>query len=109
MTTSDAIKIIEDKGYIVKEQANMSMGIVSETCPVVYEIMMPDYSTVYGAGGVAPDCLSDWAETLPQIMAVKTPAIKAFDADADADRRRKEREYDEMYNEGGDGYNPYRG
>ena len=87
----------------------MSMGIVSETCPVVYEIMKPDYSTVYGAGGVSPDSLSYWADTLSQIVAAKTPAIKAFDADADADRRKKEREYDEMYNEGGDGYNPYRG
>jgi hypothetical protein len=109
MALKEAIKTIEDKGYIVKEYANMSMGIVSETCPAVYEIMKPDYSTVYSASGISPNCLSYWAETLPQLTEAKTPAIKAFDAAADADRRKKEREYDEMYNEGGDGYNPYRG
>ncbi len=109
MTLNETIKAIEGKGYIVKASANTWMGKLNEACPVVYEICTPDYIAVYGANGIHPLRLATWSETLPQLTApkAKQPA-KAETAEARAIRQAKEKDWDEAYNEGAEGYNPYR-
>lgn len=106
-----AIQALEKNGYIVRAYENCEFGKRSETLPVAYEIMHSDYSTVYGYG----TCDAE------QVMRFAANACNvATDADNDADAETaepaplygedqdKEREYDQAYNEGGEGYNPYR-
>ncbi|MDP4117680.1 MAG: hypothetical protein Q8873_00605 [Bacillota bacterium] len=107
---ADAIKALEAKGYIVKAYENRSAGILSETCPIVYEIMRPDYSPVYGANAVSPDNLVNWLFLRDlNAKARSAEAHPTFDAKKDAERMAKERGWDNIYNEGAEGYNPYRG
>lgn len=91
-----AIQALEKNGYIVRAYDN----------PAVYEIMHGDRSTVYGYGTCSAE----------QVMrfAAKTCEAEAQNIETDepapfyrADQN-KEREYDQAYNEGGEGYNPYR-
>ena len=105
---TNTIKAIENKGYIVKAEENMWLGKLNEECPVVYNIMAPNYTTVYGASGVAPESLAMWADSLPELNAPSSKAT-THNAGNEAERASKEREWDNLYNEGGEGYNPYRG
>jgi hypothetical protein len=107
---NNAIKAIEAKGYIVKASENRWMGKLDESCPTVYEILKPDYSAVYGANGIAPENLDKWLK-LPELVKAEraeTETVTAYDATAEAERKAKESEWDNIYNEGGEGYNPYR-
>lgn len=109
MTTEEAIATLERKGYIVSKYDNMSFGKLVESCPIVYDIYNPDHTHVYGSNSTAPEQLPVWAESLRDLTAIKTPReITYRTAAEEADRRRKEREYDEINNDGGEGYNPYR-
>ena len=100
------IKAIESKGYIVKACENMEMGVLNQNCPVVYKILNPDYSSVYGANGISPDSLAKWVN----LPAVKAPVTdrETISPVKDANRAKMERDYDNLYNEGAEGYNPYR-
>lgn len=108
MTTT--ISKIEAKGYIVKARENTWMGKLDAECPTVYEILRSDYSTVYGANGIGPDELDKWLDTLSDLTAEKpiVASDTAYDPCKEAQRKTKEREWDAIYNEGGEGYNPYR-
>jgi hypothetical protein len=104
--TNGTIKALEAKGYIVVKSDNMWLGKVDESCPIVYEILNPDYSAVYGANGIAPESLEKWLD-LPTVC-IKNVSIKTMSAKEYAKRQKKERSYDNLYNEGTEGYNPYR-
>jgi hypothetical protein len=106
----DAIRTLEAKGYRVIEIENKWMGKIDESCPVVYKIIDQEYETVYGCGGVEPETLTDLAESLPDLAPKAATTEKAHIAtDAErAERAKKAKEYDDLYNEGGEGYNPYR-
>lgn len=112
MEINKAIETLEANGYIVKAEDNMSMGELNKECPVVYKIMRSDYSTVYGAGSVGPDQLADYVATLvpavEEAEEVATETVVAETTEEKAIRRAKEIEWDKTYNEGGEGYNPYR-
>lgn len=111
---SEAIQAIEKSGYIVRAYENYEFGKRSDTLPVAYEIMHSDHSVVYGYG----TCDAE------QVMCFAVNACNVTtDADDDVDAetaetaepaplygadQAKEREYDQVYNEGGEGYNPYR-
>lgn len=66
---TNAIKDLEAKGYIVKAVANMEMGKLNTQYPIVYDIMTPDYTDVYGANGIAPEMMDAWNESLPSLAA----------------------------------------
>lgn len=104
--TEMVIAAIEAKGYNVRKMENIEMGIVNELCPVVYDIFDQDYSQVYGANGIAPDQLSNWL-SLPVINR-KSSEIETIDQQAESDRKTAEKNWDSVYNEGAEGYNPYR-
>lgn len=108
-----AIETIEAKGYIVRSYENREFGRLNEEQPVAYEIMHSDYSTVYGYGTCdaeqvmrfAKDHCSSTDET-DGATAETTGTI--LDAQRRIANQKKEREYDLIYNEGAEGYNPYR-
>lgn len=104
---NETIKSIEAKGYIVKASENRWMGKLDESCPTVYEILKPDYTGVYGANGISPDNLDKWLR-LPELATNKNETEATYDATAEAERKAKETEWDNAYNEGAEGYNPYR-
>lgn len=91
-----AIKALEKNGYIVQACDD----------PAAYEIMHSDCSTVYGYGACSAEQVmrlaaeSCGAEAQSAETAELAPLYGADQA--------KEREYDQAYNEGGEGYNPYR-
>jgi hypothetical protein len=101
------IKAIESKGYIIKASENKWMGKLDETCPIVYEILNPDYTNVYGASGIAPEDLKKWLD-LPALMKSESKPEIAWDAAKEAERKANEKDWDDTYNEGAEGYNPYR-
>ena len=103
---TDTINTITAKGYIVNAIDNMEFGKINQFCPVVYEILKPDYTTVYGANSIAPADLVRWID-LPDLNQIKKPAPITVTV-ADPDRAKKERDYDNLYNEGAEGFNPYR-
>ncbi len=106
---------IEKYGYKVRKYANMWKGKLVEECPVVYEIYdAKTYQTLYGAGTVGPESLEKWlswmverygekADIEPKTAETKAVSSKPVKPDVE-----KERAYDRLYNEGGEGYNPYR-
>lgn len=106
--TEMVIAAIEAKGYNVRKMENIEMGVVNELCPVVYNIYDQDYSPVYGANGIAPEQLSNWL-SLPAInrKSSKTDAV-GIDQQAESERKVAEKDWDNVYNEGAEGYNPYR-
>lgn len=104
-----SIKELEEKGYIVMATENKWMGKVDEECPVVYNILNPDYTSVYGANGIAPEDLSSWNETLPDLTEkIKMTSAVTLDTKGAATKKQKEIEFDNLYNEGSEGYNPYK-
>lgn len=113
---TDVIKALESKGYIVKQSENRWLGKLDENCPVVYEILNPDYSAVYGANGLSFERLEAWAKDLiglaegEEQAAIASEEIKhsTYNKNDVAARKIKEREFDNLYNEGAEGYNPYR-
>ena len=105
-----AIEKLESKGYSVVKSANTYLGILNEKCPVVYDIYNPDSTRVYGSNSCSPETLQMWADTLPDANDEReedhiAPALASAQ---EADRKAKEIEWDNLYNEGKDGYNPYR-
>ncbi len=106
---------IEKYGFKVRERANMWKGKLVEDCPVVYEIYdAKTHQTLYGAGAVGPESLEKWlswmverygekADAESKAAEPKNVSVKPIMADVE-----KECEYDRIYNEGGEGYNPYR-
>jgi len=101
------IKAIESKGYIVKSSENKWLGKVNESCPVAYEILKPDYTVVYGANGISPDELIKWL-TLPDLVNSESKPAVIHDAAVELDCKANEKSWDNTYNEGKEGYNPYR-
>ena len=109
--TEDAIRALEAKGYSVIPSENKWLGKLNENCPVVYKIIDQDYETVYGCGGVGRETLIELVESLPDLTAPKatiTTKTRIMTDAEKAERARKAKDYDDMYNEGGEGYNPYR-
>ena len=103
---TNAIKAIEAKGYTVVASENKWLGKLNEACPTVYEILNPDHSPVYGANGIAPERLVEWLDNLNNLSVSVTAESKP--AAYNPENAKKEKEYDSFYNEGGEGYNPYR-
>jgi hypothetical protein len=103
----DIIKAIESKGYIVRKIDNMFQGKLDEKYPKVYEILNPDYSEVYGANSIIPECLPDWL-SLPDLNKKVIKEVPHRSSEDEKARKAKEVEYDNLYNEGAEGYNPYR-
>lgn len=103
-----AIQALEKNGYIVRTYDNYKFGKRSETLPVAYEIMHSDYSTVYGCGTCDAEQVIHFANNKCKDK-VDNAATKAEEITPlyGADQE-KEQEYDQIYNEGGEGYNPYR-
>lgn len=105
-----AIEVIQSKGYTVRSYANYYAGELSENMPVAYEIITSDYVTLYGYGTCSAEQIILFAEMLASTAIdnavskketiVTVPTIYA--------NHEKEREYDLAYNEGGEGFNPYR-
>lgn len=101
-----AIQALKKSGYIVRVYENYEFGKRSETLPIAYEIMHSDHSTVYGYGTCdAEQVIRFAAETCKaEVQSAETAKLAPlYGADQE-----KEREYDQTYNEGGEGYNPYR-
>ncbi len=108
-----AISKIEAHGYMVHSRENRYLGMLCEECPVVYEILKSDYSTLYGYGTCSAEAIVRFSEGLEDSTDVsedmdhedahitKPPMETAV-------RQAMEREYDDCYNEGEEGYNPYR-
>lgn len=91
-----AIQALEKSGYIVRAYDNQA----------AYEIMHSDCSTVYGYGTCSAEQVMRFAaETCEAEVLNAEPVELAPLYGAD---QAKEREYDQVYNEGGEGYNPYR-
>jgi len=106
---SETIKAIESKGYIVKASENRWLGELDESCPVVYEIINPDCTNVYGANGISPEGLEGWLEILAPIINENEKIIESvWDATKETKRKANEKSWDDTYNEGAEGYNPYR-
>lgn len=108
-----AIATIEAHGYIVRSYENRYLGKLNEECPIAYEIMRGDYSTLYGYGTCSAEQVVRFAEGL------EDPDDTVEDADHEDDNATEtpvepealqamEKEYDDCYNEGEEGYNPYR-
>lgn len=104
---TSTIKAIEAKGYAVVASENRWMGKLDEECPTVYKILNPDNNPVYGANGIAPEELANWLESLEDLNETAAMKPTVYTADT-AENAKKEKEYDNLYNEGGEGYNPYR-
>ena len=73
------------------------------------EIEIVDYDL-----GIAPDIHpAHWAKMIEATRKAGRGELLSYEIiEADRERaelRRKERDYDNLHNEGGDGYNPYRG
>lgn len=99
-----AIKTIEAKGYIVRTYEDREAG-------QVYEIMHSDHSTVYGYG----TCNTEQVIRFASNICDKNNDSKNKTTDNSTKispnyrkNQEKEKEYDLIYNEGGEGYNPYR-
>lgn len=104
-----AIETIEAKGYIVRSYENREFGRLNEEQPVAYEIMRSDYSAVYGYGTCSAEQVMRFAaRTCSASENSETVAETAEPTSAYGTDQGKEREYDLVYNEGGEGYNPYR-
>ena len=103
------IKAVEANGYIVRAYENREFGKLNQELPVAYEIMNADYTTVYGMGTCDAEQLvrfagrMEAAEGEKEIEGTETAYAPLYGADPE-----KEQEYDDTYNEGGEGYNPYR-
>ena len=104
------IEALETRGYSVHKYDNYEMGVRSKTLPVAYEILDADYNTVYGYGTCDVEQLTKflaWVEaTAPSETKSDEPTRES--TMIDMERQVKEREYDEIHNEGAEGYNPYR-
>lgn len=106
---SKAIQALEAKGYIVRKYDNYDLGKRSEVLPVAYEIMRDDYSTVYGYGTCDEEQVMRFAASVCDTSdEAESRADEAEPAPLYGDNQEKEREYDLTYNEGAEGYNPYR-
>ena len=114
---NNIIAKIEKYGYKVREHANIERGKLHEECPVVYAIYDAEtYQTLYGAGSVAPESLEKWLTWMIGRYGDKTDSESKADETTETTETTervkadvvKEREYDLIYNEGGEGYNPYR-
>jgi hypothetical protein len=106
---NETIKAIESKGYIVKASENRWLGELDEACPEVYEILNSDYSEVYGANGISPEGLADWLDLLAPVGDEGGNIIESvWDAAKEDERKANEKAWDDTYNEGAEGYNPYR-
>lgn len=113
MTIQETIKAIEDLGYVVIESENRWLGKLNEKNPVVYEILKKDYSIIQGAKGMGVNGLANWLEMLTEEAAAMKTAVKETATIATAtmtevERIAKEKAFDNLYNEGAEGYNPYR-
>jgi len=104
-----AISKIEAHGYMVHSRENRYLGMLCEECPVVYEILKSDYSTLYGSAEAIVrfseglEDSTDVSEDMDHEDAhITKPPMET------AVRQAMEREYDDCYNEGEEGYNPYR-
>lgn len=98
----EAIKALESKGYEVIARENRWLGKLSETYPIVYDIYNGS-DRVYGANAIAPESLELWLD----LPSVKKEEVKAPEETAPIEEE-KAKEWDDCYNEGGEGYNPYR-
>lgn len=104
-----AIQALEKNGYIVRAYENCEFGKRSETLPVAYEIMHSDYSTVYGYGTCSAEQVMRFAAENCEDGAQNAETAEAAEpAPLYGADQGKEREYDQAYNDGGEGYNPYR-
>lgn len=104
---------IEKYGYKVKEYANIEKGKLNEECPVVYKIYdAKTHQTLYGAGTVGPKSLEKWLAWMVERYGEKTDEVSKDVEDVEVETVKadveKEKEYDRVYNEDGEGYNPYR-
>lgn len=109
---SKAIRKIEKSGYIVWAYENRDFGRLNEKLPIAYAILHSDYSTVYGLGTCDAETVmrfaSAYCDGSTGVVETTTEKIKIKTAQERAAEQEKEREYDLTYNEGGEGYNPYR-
>lgn len=108
---SEAIQALKTKGYIVRQYDNYEFGKRSETLPVAYEIMHDDYSTLYGYGTCDAEQVMRFAAGIcsdPSTTEAETEIETTEPAPFYGTDQKKEREYDQAYNEGGEGHNPYR-
>lgn len=97
-----AIEALETAGYKVETYEHSE-------CGTAYEILYSDNSPVYGFGTCDEETIVRAASTLRKNITDEekndkvTEAAPLYGANAE-----KEMEYDDTYNEGGEGYNPYR-
>lgn len=101
----EAISKIETKGYRVVATENRWLGKLDENDPVVYDIYKPDNTIVYGSNGTSARGLMHWANSLQEAKK-KTPPQEIKNAKSYDEAKAKY--FDWLYNEGGEGYNPYR-
>lgn len=99
-----AIKSIESKGYIVHPYEDPCAG-------QVYAILYSDYRTVYGYGTCDAEGVMYFSSSVCDSADVEDGTdedgtVKVYPAYGA--NQKKEREYDLIYNDGGEGYNPYR-
>ena len=110
MTTNEAISTLKSKGYKVYPVENAYLGVVNKECPIVYDICYANSEAVYGASSASPESLPMWAETLEKAEPKESISdwLKRYAIAEIKSSPAKEKEYDDTYNDGAEGYNPYR-
>lgn len=120
---TNAIKAIEAKGYKVHGYDNYEMGKINEQHPYVYEILDDDYCKVYGYGccgeeqviyfaqvilGVNVESADDEkAEEITRLEKIIAKAEQQNEIPTKAEKAEKLRAYNNLHNEGGEGYVPW--
>lgn len=103
-----AISSINKCGYIVKAEENLEFGKVNEKRPVVYSIMHSDWSIVYGFGSCDDEQVIRFAAEHCGRSAEDETDGKTSETKFAHPDQEKEKKCDLVYNEGEEGYNPYR-
>ena len=110
MTINEAISTLKSKGYKVYPVENIYLGVSDKECPIVYDICYANSQAVYGANSASPESLAIWAENLKKTEPKESISewLKRYASEEIKSDPAKEKEYDNTYNEGAEGYNPYR-
>lgn len=115
-----AIQVLEAKGYTVRSYDNYELGKLNEDCPVVYEINNADGDTLYGFGCCREEAVINFAklraesvsadtehdEEIAELEEVIAKAERQEALPSEAEKAEWLREYNNAYNEGGEGYVP---
>lgn len=108
-STSGIIRTLTRRGYTLEASENRFRGVLDKENPIVYNIRLANGASI--ASNILPAELGKFVRERsknPKPKRSTSPKAKTESASERTERLQKARDWDRTYNEGGEGFNPYR-